>query len=163
MKRSKSIQINAALLLLVFLMNTVIGFACAVGLNMGFNAKHHQNEEATEAVVHLHQNGKKHLHQEKSESHSHTTPHHKTAGTNDNSKSNDDCCSNKVSNFTKLYKTVPNTQSFVAPMFLKAFAGTYYRLNILSSADVTKDMKFFVRSYHPPISDIRIAIQSFQI
>ena len=45
--------------MLVFSLNTVIGFACAVGINMGFNTTHHHEEEATEAVVHIHKDGKK--------------------------------------------------------------------------------------------------------
>ena len=64
MKRNKSIQLKAAFLLIVFSLNTVIGFACAVGLDMGFNSHHHCQENAIktegnhhhdEADVHHHQ------------------------------------------------------------------------------------------------------------
>ena len=70
MKRSRSIQIKAALLLLVFSLNTVIGFACAVGVDMGFNTPHHQDEVATKEV-HVHSDGKKHEHHKKADKHQH--------------------------------------------------------------------------------------------
>ena len=64
MKRNISIQLKAAFLLLVFAFNTVVGFACAVGINMGFNAPHHHDEEeAIETTVHHHHaGGKAHQH-----------------------------------------------------------------------------------------------------
>ncbi|MEP7107158.1 MAG: hypothetical protein ABI760_04235 [Ferruginibacter sp.] len=35
--------------------------------------------------------------------------------------------------------------------------------HLLVNIDIVRDIKPLVRSYHPPISDIRIAIQLFQI
>ena len=63
MKRNLSIQIKAATLLLVFAMNTLIGFACAVGVDMGFNRPHHQDEEI--AKVHVHSDGANYNHHKK--------------------------------------------------------------------------------------------------
>lgn len=53
MKRSRTIQLKAIFLLAVFTLNTLVGFACAVGLDMGFNSKHHHHKEGT--VVHHHE------------------------------------------------------------------------------------------------------------
>lgn len=53
MKRSKTIQLKAVFLLAVFILNTMVGFACAVGLDMGFNSKHHHHKEGT--TLHHHQ------------------------------------------------------------------------------------------------------------
>ena len=62
MKRNKTIKFRAAFLLLVFGLNTVVGFACALGLDMGFNNSH-QQEKTTDAAIHIHADGKKHVHQ----------------------------------------------------------------------------------------------------
>ena len=69
MKRKLSIQLKAAFLLLVFAFNTLIGFACAIGIDMGFNSSNHHDEEATE--VHVHADGKRHDHLNQSEKHKH--------------------------------------------------------------------------------------------
>ena len=61
MKRNRSIQLKAAFLLLVFGLNTVVGFACSLGLDMGFNIPHHK-EEASASPIHIHKAGK-HEHQ----------------------------------------------------------------------------------------------------
>ncbi len=45
MKRNISIKLKAAFLIIVFGMNTVIGFVCAMGVNMGYNVHHHESEE----------------------------------------------------------------------------------------------------------------------
>ena len=71
MKRNISIQLKAALLLIVFSLNTVIGFACAMGVDMGFNTHHHDEEEATETTVHVHADGKKHQHHNEAAKHYH--------------------------------------------------------------------------------------------
>ena len=46
MKRTTSIKFKAAFILAVFAMNTVVGSACAMGVDMGFNHKHHHEEVA---------------------------------------------------------------------------------------------------------------------
>ncbi|SIO50913.1 hypothetical protein [Chitinophaga niabensis] len=53
MKLSRTIQLKAVFLLAVFTLNTMVGFACAVGLDLGFNSKHHHHEEGT--TLHHHQ------------------------------------------------------------------------------------------------------------
>ncbi len=165
MKKNKSIQLKAAFLLMVFALNTVVGFACAVGVDVGFNSKHHHEDEGAEAVVHIYQNGKQHIHEEKKKTHSHdkshshdqANNHHKTGGDKGN------CCNDKVRTFQQLDKSVPQTVKVIHPVFFTAFVSTYYNIDILPHADIIKDIKQFVRSHHPPIPDIRIAIQSFQI
>ncbi len=160
-----SIQIRAAFLLMVFALNTVVGFACSVGVDMGFNSKHHHDDEATEAVVHIHKDGKKHIHSENKESHGRgISPNHDQANNPHKSGSDkDNCCNDKVKSFQQLDKSVPNSVKVIHPVFFTAFLASYYNINILPHTDIVKDIKPFVRSYHPPISDIRIAIQSFQI
>lgn len=150
---------------MLFALNTVVGFACAVGVDMGFNTKHHHHDEATEAVVHIHADGKNHVHEEKIESHSHSASHHHDEANNQHKSGNgkDDCCNNKVINFEQLDKSVPNSLNILHPAFFTAFVASYYNINLLPYSNVVTDKKQFVRSHHPPIPDIRIAIQSFQI
>ena len=64
MNSKTSIKIKATLLITVFSLNSVFGFACSMGLDMGYNKSHH-TEEAIEVSVHAHGDGKKHLHNKK--------------------------------------------------------------------------------------------------
>ncbi|MGI8638281.1 MAG: hypothetical protein ACR2KZ_23050 [Segetibacter sp.] len=151
---------------MVFALNTVVGFACSVSVDMGFNSKHHsRHKEATEAVVHVHKNGKEHVHQEKKESPNHDKSHHRDDVDNHSTSGSDkdNCCNDKVTKFEQLDKFVPQPETLIHPVFFTAFVATYYNSNVLPHADTVKDFRQFLRSYHPPITDIRIAIQSFQI
>lgn len=121
-----------------------VGFACAVGLDdMIFNDDHHN--EVTEAHVHV--NGLKHHHEEKD-------PADKEKG---------GCCSDKVVKLALVDKSVPQTNSIVHPLFFTAFISSYYNIDILYHSQITPSTRYFVRGNHPPIPNIRIAIQSFQI
>lgn len=148
---------------MVFALNTVVGFACSVGMNLGFNSTHHHDEEAIVTVVHIHKDGKRHVHEEK-KGHKHDKSHHHDHAGNHHKPGSekDGCCNDKVRSFEQLDKSVPASLS-IQPLFLTAFLTSYYSINILSYSNVVTDKKQFVRSYHPPIPDIRIAIQSFQI
>ena len=130
-------------------MNTVIGFVCAMGVDMGFNT-HHQEEEETEIEVHVHANGKQHHHEEAE--HKHT----------DNDKK-DNCCKDDVLKLFKTNKAVPQFAKLISPIFHTNFQPAYYTINIFYPSQVSTTNKYYVRGHHPPISDIRIAIQSFQI
>jgi hypothetical protein len=166
MRNRRKYKIIAAFLLTVFSLNTVVGFACSVGIDMGYNSKHHHDEEttiATEIVVHVHKDGKEHIHYEKKNGHDHGKSHHDHL--NKDAKSNDEkdnCCNDEVLQIQQLDKSVPQSLNIIHPVFLIAFFDAFYNVP-LPSFDIVKDIKQFVRSYHPPISDIRIEIQSFQI
>lgn len=145
---------------MVFSLNTLVGFACSIGIDMGFNTKHHHGEEATEAAVHVHADGKKHVHHKEASNHHDETAidHHKSKDGKDN------CCNDGVMKITQLDKAVPQSVSIALhPIFFTAFVSSFYYVDILYSSQVNTSIKHFVRSYHPPISDIRIAIQSFLI
>ncbi|MEQ1675864.1 MAG: hypothetical protein ABL876_04165 [Chitinophagaceae bacterium] len=161
MSNSGSIKIKAAFLLAAFGLNTVIGFACSIGLDMGFNSKDYHDEEATEAVVHIHDDGKKHVHYEKKKDHD-KSHHHDQENTDKSKDGKDNCCTDKVQQVEKLDKSLPHSLTIIHPIFLIAFFDVFYNVS-LPTNDFVKNIKQFVRSYHPPIPDIRIAIQSFQI
>ena len=111
-------KIQALFLLSVFSLNTVVGFACSVGFDMGFNSKHHHDQEATEAVVHIHADGKKHIHQEKKENHKHNKSHQGQDKNHHKSKEGkDNCCNDEVLKFEQLDKSVPYSLNIIHPTF----------------------------------------------
>lgn len=157
MKKIKSIQFKAAFLLIVFSLNTVIGFACAVGLDMGFNSNHHE-EMVTDIPVHIHVDGKKHQHHNEAKDHNNEAvkDHHQ-------SNKKDNCCNDEVIKFQQVDKALASSVTLISPVFFTSLLASFYNIDILSSNSGISDIKYFVRSHHPPIPDIRIAIQSFQI
>ncbi len=155
MKSILTIQLKAAFLLIVFSLNTVIGFACVIGIDMGFNSHHHEDDEATAAAIHVHAGGKKHIHDNEADDRHHKAGNHKSGDDKDN------CCHDKVTQFSQLDKAILQS-SADNPVFLTAFI-SFYNIDILVASQITKNTKYFVRGHHPPIPDILIAIQRFQI
>ena len=156
---NKSIQLKAAFLLIVFFLNTIVGFACAVGIDMGFNSTHHHDEEVTETSAHVHAGEKKHIHHNEATKHQNEADneHHKSKDNKDN------CCNDMVTQIAQFDKSVPYSLSVINPIFFITFVSLFYNSDILFSSQVTPSVKYFVRNYHPPIPDLRIAIQSFLI
>ena len=155
MKINKSIQIKAAFLLTVFVLNTIIAFACSVGLNMGFNQKHHhdENEEQVSSRHSYH--------------HSHATEEHNQheAGVAFNKKGttgNDGCCNDKAIKIQQVDKSLSHGSNPVikAPVFI-AFLSAFLGLKITNDR-LSAVHKSIIPQFYPP-PDIRIAIQSFQI
>ena len=177
MNKRNSIQIKAAFLLTIFALNTIVGFACNMGVEMGFNSKHHSDEE-TVPVIHIHADGKEHIHYEKkkeshadSNKHEHEKPgkqdhgkkpHHDDSNSNTKEDSKENCCKDQVLKFEQIDKAVAKVFSFQVPIFAVCFFNDFYK-DALYASEVAPKIKYFVRSYHPPIADIRVAIQSFQI
>jgi hypothetical protein len=158
MKKRIYIQFKAAFLIIVFSLNTVIGFACAIGIDMGFNSKHHHDEEATDSMVPVHADGKKHFHHEASKHHDGADGNHKSKDGKDN------CCNDQVMKFNEVDKSASHSlNASINPIFFTAFVSSFYTINDLYTSYINTSIKYFVRSYHPPILDIRIEIQSFQI
>ncbi len=148
MNRKKSIQFKAAFLLIVFSLNTVIGFACAIGLDMGFNSHHH--EESAIEVSENHHHGKSH--------HDETDVHH-----HQTNNDKDNCCNDEVMKFQQVDKAIASSVTLISPVFFTSFLASFYHIDLLSSNNRISTIKYFVRRHHPPIPDIRIAIQSFLI
>ena len=155
MKRNISIQLKAAFLLGVFALNTVVGFACSLGVDMGFNTSHH-DQEATEISVPNHADGKKHEHYNESVKH-----HHEE--NNVSKKEKGDCCNDKVIKFQSLDKSLnQNAKASVdAPVFA-AIISTFLAIDVFKIS-MAYPPKYKTRFFYPPPPDIRIAIRSFQI
>ena len=148
MKRKISIQLKALFLVIVFGFNTVVGFACAIGIDTSFKTKHHHEEEVPK--IHVLGVGKVHHHKKKEHKHS-----------PENGK--DDCCNNKVLKISQADKAVPQAAKLLSPAFFTTIVAVYNHINISYSSQVNTSTKYFVRGHHPPIADIRVAIRSFQI
>lgn len=153
MKKNISIQVKAVFLLFVFALNTIMGFACSIGMDMGFNTGHHQ--PGSNAKVHIHADGKKHVHQSKS-------THQHQAG-NKGKKEKGGCCNDVVIKFSQTDKSVPQTGAALHPVFFTTFAASWYAFDIFYPSQTTGCVRYFVRGHHPPIPDICIAVQRFQI
>lgn len=152
MRKNTSIQIKAAFLLIVFALNTAVGFACAVGVNMGFNATHHHEQESIAENNHSHSAGLSHHHHTRSPDHDHS------------GKEKGNCCTDGVTKLAQADKTSPQpVQTWINPLFFATFLTSYYQIDLLPGGEPHVSSRYFLRSYHPPIPDIRIAIQSFQI
>lgn len=159
MNNNKSIKIKAAFLLTVFALNTVIAFACSVGLKMGYNNQHHHQE----SVQHTHSdNSSSHHHEKTSASHAHK----KTSASHHDKESNSgkgDCCTDNAIKFQKEDKKLQQSQNIAikAPVFV-AFLSAFLGLEI-APPEIIEGITCLIPQYYPPPPDIRIAIQSFQI
>lgn len=132
-----TIQLKAAFLLVVFSLNSIMGFGCSIGLKLGYNRSHH-----TETVDHCGV---------------------MQTQTPDSPVQDEDCCKDEVVKFTLLDKSVCTTIKVDAPAQFTLDVATAYFLEAWNAQHVSTS-HYYVRSDHPPIStDIRIAIQSFQI
>jgi hypothetical protein len=157
MMKLTPVQAKALVLLVVFFLNTAVGFACSVGLDMGFNSHHHDEEnKLTEETSHSHNH------------HSSCPGHAYAAGSHHDSKDpgeeKDDCCNQDVFKFNQLDKTCAQSlNSLFTTVFFTVFVSSFYNIDVLATCKTTASNKYFVLNYHPPILDIRIAIQSFQI
>lgn len=149
MRRVTSIHYKAMFLALVFSLNAIVGFACSLGVDMGFN--HVRDIEHQEPVMHVHADGSKHEHKKHHE-HKHEKENHK-----------DNCCTHEVTKVVQADKTIPSSFQLINPGFLTSFIATFYQADLTNPEQANISSKYFVRGYHPPIRDIRIAIQSFQI
>ena len=143
MNRNTSIRLKAASLVIVFSLNTVVGFACAMCVNMGFNTTHHHDHETDEVTVAA--GTKKHHHDSK-----------ETA-------EKGGCCNDKVINFQNLDKNlIQNTNTVInAPVFIVNLS-SFYGIDIFKPAQVSAQ-KYIDLFFHPPPPDIRVLIRSFQI
>ena len=134
----------------VFALNIIVGFACAVGVDMGFNSDHHHDVAAEITHQHFHHAGASHHHNEDAMAH-----HSKD--------SKDNCCKDKVIKIAQTDKVLPQSVASANAVFFTVFLSSFYNIDILTTSQTKPDTTYFVRSHHPPIPDIRIAIQSFQI
>ena len=171
MRRHK-LKITAAFLLTVFTFNTVVSFACSVGLNMGYNKNHHEHSTP------VHKHDKTHPQHSHKKPHDHVKPHshdgtgehrHEHAGAANNqdksSKEERDCCSDAGVKFSELDKSLTNTNQYIlkVPVVLLTALYTLFSSHYFGTGVLVKPKLPFVRSCLPAHTDLRIVIRSFQI
>lgn len=154
MKKNISIQLKATFLLIVFGLNTMVGFACGIGIDMGFNSTHHKEEDTTEIHVHA---------DTKNDNHHNQSVGHQDEEKRTDSKEKKNCCNDEVQKLQCLDKALNQNAktSINAPVFASIIS-TFLGIDIFNSAKAYPP-KYIVRFFHPPPPDIRIAIQSLQI
>ncbi|MDQ6608814.1 MAG: hypothetical protein M3Y85_03235 [Bacteroidota bacterium] len=159
MSRQQKNKIRALFLLLLFSLNTVAGFACSIGVDMGYNTKHHEHQETKP-----HSHSKTHSHEG---AHQHMQKHSLEAfhASFSNPKSSDDCCANDVTSFIKLDKSVASNNLLLrVPVSVLALDSYYFSSNITGFETASKGQSSYLRRWRSlNDTDIRIAIQSFQI
>ena len=152
MKPNRAIQLKAVFLLVVFSLNTIVGFACAVGLNMGFNKKHHHHDETVSrsTVSHHHEKGTAHHHHHEKLTKSKTTEDH-------------NCCTDNATQLSASDKLLAQTihSGIETPVALTSLY-FLYSSNFSSFTQDTKKIQV-VRPYILNSRGIRVSIQSFQI
>ena len=158
MKTTISIRLKAASLLILFSLNMVIGGACAIGIDMWFNISHHEEKEmvAHGSPSHHHNRTEIADHENASHHHDEADEHHKSKDNKDN------CCNDQVIKFAQVDKFVPHFAGLNA-IFFTTLISSFYNIDVLHTSKSSANIKYFVWDHHPPIPDIRIAIQSFQI
>jgi hypothetical protein len=151
MKRNRSIPLKVSFLIVVFLFNTVMSFACSLGMEWKLNSSHHDEQLKS--------------------SHVHDDHHHLSVQTNKNTwyyqqteTSKDDCCSDEVVQLAKVDKVTTQSPSYsFHPIFITLFVSSFYHFDF-SFLNNLSLMGKYIRHDHPPSKlDIRIAIRSFQI
>ena len=152
MKRTRSIQLKALFLLAVFSLNTMVGFACAAGLNMGFNTRHHHREEAVSpGISHHHHEGATHHHDE---------------GASKAQKTGEDnnCCNDGVIKFSQVDKLLAHAVNtgIELPIML-APLHFLYQSHLSSISQGHSQSLPAPRPYVAGSRGIRVSIQSFQI
>ena len=167
MKPSTAIKYKALFLLVTFSLNSVVGFACSLGFDMGFNSRHHSHasgkhhEDSDEDNHHEHDGNNSHSHQHEAKGN-----HHSDSDTNTvsfKSKDEENCCKDFVVGFNSLDKLIVKQYSAqqkitdLSPFIIVFFA----------EANNTKGVVLHLRipprevNFSPP--DIRVFIQSFLI
>lgn len=156
-------KIKAAILLLVFALNTVVSFACSVGL-LDFSKEHHKHD-----ATHSHDKANNH----EITSHHHDenvdlTNHQHLDSDNNYTQSEEEnnCCSDDVVKVSTLDKAVTTVNQNPLPLPVEVMAAIYAYIlpDYYSQKLLVKPKPPFDRSWD--LSDhtnIRIAIQSFQI
>lgn len=169
MKPQRAIQYKALFLLATFSLNTVVGFACSMGVDMGFNSKHHSHNSSKE---HDHADADNHHEHDGNNSHSHhhggvASHHHSDNDTNTasfTSQNEENCCKDYVVGFNSLDKQIAKQSStqlkitYLSPFILSAFITEANNVK-----GYVQHLKIPPREidYSPP--DIRVFIKSFLI
>ena len=139
MNTNSAIKIKAFILLSLLVFQTLAGFACSIDHLSLQNKADRQT-----AHHHTQTTGIEHTHKQ----------HH---------DAKEDCCKEDSAHLIKADKLISPVLTLpLLPVFL-VHAPAPYTIAFLTIVPATAQPAYILRDHHPPISDIRIAIQSFQI
>ena len=151
-----TIRLKAFFLLVVFSINTVLGFACSIGVDLGYNKLHHHTEKQR------HSHAVEHQHETEGHHHGHDSNDNEAMDHDSPAKAHD-CCKDVVLKFNLSDKSVSSSVKIHAPAMVALNIVALYFISALHAEDILSN-HYYVRSDHPPIArDIRIAIHSFQV
>jgi hypothetical protein len=158
MKPSETIKYKALFLLVTFSLNSIVGFACSVGVYMGFNSGHYCHDRDKQRE-HTGTNSYGHHHGVASQQHA--ANHSSTISFT--SQPEDNCCKDFVVGFHSMDKLLAKQNSGQ-----QKISDCAPSINILiAELNNIKELRPHLHNlpkevnYLPP--DIRILIQSFQI
>lgn len=152
-------RLKALFLLVIFLLNTLVGFACALQIEY----------QSQEKIASKHHNHSSHAHNSSSSKIAHNHDSHASADhdiahkhSEDSSDEDSSCCKDEVNKFYSLDKIAPQSGKIIAKAPVSEIVLFYYIP--LNALHIEKGYsKYIDNRQRPPTSDIRIAIQSFQI
>ena len=145
-------KLRAFFLLAVFSLNTVMGFACSLGVDMGYNSEHHAHEKHNSLKLHSHPSGHKHEHTGLA-----------ISGTTIKGVNND-CCTNGVTRFTLLDKAITHPLLLHSPAFFIEIRDPFlFSLQEEVGATANSRFRFVRRSCFLNDIDIQTATRRFQI
>ncbi|MEO6253967.1 MAG: hypothetical protein ABIO79_11700 [Ferruginibacter sp.] len=160
MNTSRTIKYKALFLLVSFSMNTVVGFACSLGIDMGFNSGHHEDHDEEQpnhsGVQEVDHHGKHSL------NHAYTVAYVEHGPVITTSEDEEGCCKNFVVGFQNLDKQLAQKLSFakikiaITPFILHSTLPFKYIIYVEPVRIPPK-----IPDHSPP--DIRVFIQSFLI
>lgn len=167
MKPSRTIKLKALFLLVSFSLNSVVGFACSLGADMGFNSNHHshEGEEKQEHKHDGHDKGHNNHHHEKAvHKHNHEEGEKHDDGNTAIFKAplEDNCCKDFVVGFQSLDKQLfqkanPAKHKFEYTPLVLQTSMTFNKQVYTEPVRIPPKIP-----YHSP-PDIRVFIQSFLI
>lgn len=173
MKRSLSIKLKAIFLLVVFSLSTLVSFACAAGLDMGYNRSHHKIRDNSALQEHPgdnhnHSKNTQHGHSSsdtpKEHSHKDEIDHHEKKNGTSKESTPDDCCRDEAAKFEKCDKLNPQIFNYnLQAVFITLLIDPIFNVDAITASLHNPNSRYLVRNHHPPIADTRIAIQSFLI
>ncbi|MEI6948589.1 hypothetical protein V9K67_15450 [Paraflavisolibacter sp. H34] len=164
MTRTQKNRIRALVLLLVFSLNTLAGFACSVGMDLGYNSGHHHGQAGhaqSKPVPGRHEQGKRHVHGAAAHGRHQdigAVAHFSAAG-------KEDCCSGDVTRLAQQDKQVSGETPApeVPVLWLSDISLLFLSAPETQDPGVGSRLQFFRRSCFLNDTDIRITIRSFQI
>ena len=159
MKKFCTIQLKAAFLLIIFSLNIFVGFACSIGIDMGFNAPQHVEVESK--TQHTHTHAHKHDSNTGIDHHAaYKTHDHKTNHTKKEEKKG--CCNDEVQKVQQLDKNINSSVKRTTVLYTTLLPLSFFQTNIVQPLR-TNIFKFRERFFYPPPPNILVEFQRFQI